>query len=118
MEIKISQEKMNEIIHEFTKVGQMFHSFDALLTSPQINIDRKRVILICRKCARRCIEVRQFLLENLTNGGGETNVKDSEMDISERSDNSGVSADSDKGGKGNPDGGSQPVEPIPLAGEG
>jgi len=55
----------NNIIHELTGIGQTFHSYDLLLSNPTINIDKKKVAEICRRCAKKCVELRQILLEEV-----------------------------------------------------
>lgn len=69
--VNIDNNKINGIIHEFSTMGQLFHSYEQLLLNQQLNfndkIHRKKIIEICSRCARCCIEARQLLLQNIEN---------------------------------------------------
>jgi hypothetical protein len=56
-----------DIIHSFSNMGQMFHSYEQLLLNPNININPKKLAEICGKCAKNCMEARNLLLENIQN---------------------------------------------------
>ena len=70
MSLVADNNKINEIIHEFSNIGQVFHSYEQLLLNPIININRKKFIEICGKCAKCCIEARNLLLESIKNNKG------------------------------------------------
>jgi hypothetical protein len=59
--------KVNDIIHSLSSAGQMFHSYQQLLENPQLHLAPKKLGEICSKCAKKCLEARQLLLEGIEN---------------------------------------------------
>ena len=58
----MENKKIDELIHEISRLGQSFQSYQHLLDNPLFRTDAKQVQNICKKCAKNCLELRQALL--------------------------------------------------------
>lgn len=58
-------DKISDQIHTLTKIGQSFQSYAQLLENPNIGIDRHKLKEVLEKCAKRCLEIRNLLLEGV-----------------------------------------------------
>lgn len=58
----MNEEKINTQIHELTKAGQSFHSYEQLLGNANFSIDTKKLQEILKKCAKNCLNLRNLIL--------------------------------------------------------
>lgn len=58
----MEDKKINDIIHELTKCGQSFHSYEQLLDNPNFSIDNKKLREVLKKCAKNCLNLRNLML--------------------------------------------------------
>lgn len=64
MSIEETQEKkIPEIRHEIVSMAQMFHSYAELSKNESFHLSPKKIHEICHRCALRCRELGQILLE-------------------------------------------------------
>ena len=58
-------DRTSQIIHDLTQAGQMFKSYADLMENNYLNLSHKKMKEICQRCAQRCLDTRNLILEGV-----------------------------------------------------